>query len=283
MSCILKIRELYQELTSTEQKIADYIMEQDVNVSILSVAELAALVQTSPPSIVRFAKKLGYTGYQEMKIGLARDAVRQDTQQDKVYEAVTIHDSTKDVIYKIGKENMNAIEETISILDEETMTKAISAMIQAHNINIFGVGASGLVGLDLQYKLMRINKRASMYMDSHTQLSSSIHLGKGDVAVGISHSGKTLETYKSMEAAKKRGATTISITKYGKNPLGDLADINLYTASVEKSLRTGAIASRIAQLTIVDILFIGIARNNYNEISKYIQTTREMVEDFKLK
>lgn len=283
MSCILKIRELYQELTSTEQKIADYIMEQDVNVSILSVAELAALAKTSPPSIVRFAKKLGYTGYQEMKIGLARDAVRQDAQQDKVYEAVTIHDSTKDVIYKIGKENMNAIEETISILDEETMTKAISAMIQAHNINIFGVGASGLVGLDLQYKLMRINKRASMYMDSHTQLSSSIHLGKGDVAVGISHSGKTLETYKSMEAAKKRGATTISITKYGKNPLGDLADINLYTASVEKSLRTGAIASRIAQLTIVDILFIGIARNNYNEISKYIQTTREMVEDFKLK
>jgi DNA-binding MurR/RpiR family transcriptional regulator len=283
LSCILKIRELYQELTSTEQKIADYIMEQDVNVSILSAAELAALVKTSPPSIVRFAKKLGYAGYQEMKIGLAKDAVRQDTQQDKVYEAVTIHDSTKDVIYKIGKENMNAIEETISILDEETMTKAISAMIQAHNINIFGVGASGLVGLDLQYKLMRINKRASMYMDSHTQLSSAIHLGKGDVAVGISHSGKTLETYKSMEAAKKRGATTISITKYGKSPLGDLADINLYTASVEKSLRTGAIASRIAQLTIIDILFIGIARNNYNEISKYIQTTREMVEDFKLK
>lgn len=282
MSCIIKIREAYQELTPTEQKIADYIMEEGVEVSILSAAELAELVKTSPPSIVRFARKLGYAGFQEMKLALAKDAALQDKLQDKVYEAVSIHDSTKEIINKIGKENMNAIEETISLLDQEAMTQAIDVLNKAHNINIFGVGASGLVGLDLQYKLMRINKKASMYMDSHTQLSSAIHLSKGDVAIGISHSGRTLEVYKSVETAKSRGATTISITKYGKNPLSDLADINLFTASVEKSLRTGAIASRIAQLTIIDILFIGVARENFNEISEYIQTTREIVEDFKL-
>lgn len=282
MSCILKIREIYNELTPTEQRIADYITKQGVEVSTLSAAELAEQVQTSPPSIVRFARKLGYAGFQEMKLGLAKDAALQDNQQDKVYEAVGVNDSTKEIIFKIGKENMNAIDETTRLLDEAAITEGIKVMSEANNINIFGVGASGLVGLDLQYKLMRINKKASMYMDSHTQLASAIHLSKGDVAVGISHSGRTLETYKAIKAAKERGATTISITKYGKNPLSELADINLYTASVEKSLRTGAIASRIAQLTIVDILFVGIARNNFNEISKYIQTTREVVDDFKL-
>lgn len=282
MSCILKIREVYQELTPTEQKIADYIIEQGAEVSALSAAELAELVKTSPPSVIRFARKLGYAGFQDMKLGLAKDAVLQDKQQDKLYEAVGLHDSTKEIIYKIGKENINAIEETTTLLDEEAISKAIHSMSKANSINIFGVGASGLVGLDLQYKLMRINKKASMYMDSHTQMASAIHLGKGDVAIGISHSGRTLEVYKSLETAKARGATTISITKYGKNPLSDLSDINLFTASVEKNLRTGAIASRIAQLTIVDILFIGIARENFNDISKYIQTTREIVEDFKL-
>ncbi len=282
MSCILKIREVYQELTPTEQKIADYIMAEGYEVSTLSAAELAELVKTSPPSIVRFARKLGFSGFQDMKLGLAKDAARQDNQQDKLYEAVGLQDSTKEIIYKIGKGNINAIEETISLLEEAAITKAIESMSKANNINIFGVGASGLVGLDLQYKLMRINKKASMYMDSHTQMASAIHLGKGDVAIGISHSGRTLEIYKSVETAKERGATTISITKYGKNPLSDLADINLYTASVEKNLRTGAIASRIAQLTIVDILFIGIARENFSDISGYVQTTREMVEDFKL-
>lgn len=282
MSCILKIREIYQELTPTEQKIANYILEHGEDISIMSAAELGDLVKTSPPSIIRFARKLGYGGFQEMKLGLAKDAAIQDKQQDKVYEAVGVHDSTKDIIYKIGKENMNAIEETMSVIDEDSMSKAIDAMIAAKHINIYGVGASGLVGLDLQYKLMRINKRSSMYMDSHTQLASAIHVGRGDVAVGISHSGRTLEIYKAIEVAKERGATTISITKYGKNPLSDLADINIFTASVEKNLRTGAIASRIAQLTIIDILFVGIARKNFNEISKYIQTTRDIVEDFKV-
>jgi len=282
LSCILKIREVYQELTPTEQKIANYVLEHGDEVSVLSVAELGELVKVSPPSIVRFAKKLGYAGYQEMKLGLAKDAALQYKQEDKVYEAVSIHDSTKEIIYKIGNQNINAIEETMSVLDEAEIAQAIDVMTKANYINIYGVGASGLVGLDLQYKLMRINKKSSMYMDSHTQLASSIHMGKGDVAIGISHSGRTTEVYKAIETAKNRGATTISITKYGKNPLSDLAGINLFTASVEKNLRTGAIASRIAQLTIIDILFIGIARNNFSEISKYIQTTRQIVEDFKL-
>ncbi|SNS58156.1 transcriptional regulator, RpiR family [Anaerovirgula multivorans] len=282
MSCILKIREVYQEFTPTEKKIANYVMENGDEIVSLSAAELGEQVGTSAPSVVRFARKLGYTGFQEMKLGLAKDAVLQDRQQDKVYEAVSIHDSTKEIIYKIGQENMNAIEETSSLLDEDAVTEAIDAMTKARHINIYGVAASGLVGLDFQYKLMRINKRSSMYMDSHTQLASAIHMGKEDVAVGISHSGRTLEIFKAMGTAKKRGATTISITKYGKNPLSDLADINLFTASVEKNLRTGAIASRIAQLTIIDILFVGIARNNFNEISKYIQDTREIVEDFKV-
>jgi len=282
LSCILKIKEVYQDLTPTEQKIAKYVIEHGDEVSVLSAAELGELVKTSPPSIIRFAKKLGYTGFQEMKLGLAKDAALQYKQEDKIYEAVSVNDSIKEIIYKIGKENMNAIESTMSVLDEEEMTRAIHAIIKANHINIYGVGASGLVGVDLQYKLMRINKRSSMYMDSHTQLASSIHMGRGDVAVAISHSGRTMETYKAIETAKKRGATIISITKYGKNPISDLADINLFTASVEKNLRTGAIASRIAQLTIIDILFVGIARNNFNQISKHIQATREIVEDFKL-
>ena len=282
MSCILKIREIYQQFTQTEQKIANYIINNGEEVSALSTAELGERVKTSAPSVVRFARKLGYSGFQEMKLAVAKDIALQEKQQDKVYEAVSVNDSTKEIIYKIGKENIKAIEETMSVVDEEAISKAIDAMTNANHINIYGVAASGLVGLDLQYKLMRINKKSSMYMDSHTQLASAIHMKKGDVALGISHSGRTLEVYKSIEAAKKRGAVTISITKYGKSPLSSLADINLFTASVEKNLRSGAIASRIAQLTIIDILFVGIARNKFTDITQYIQDTREIVQDFKV-
>lgn len=277
------MREIFDELTASEKKIANYIFNNSESASKLSTGELAELSGTSAASITRFARKLGFDGFQELKIDIAKSvAVNMSNGDESVYEAVSINDSTREIIQKIALGNINAIEETISVLDEESISQAIKAVSKAEKIYIYGVGASGLVGLDLQYKLMRINKQANMFLDSHSQLASAIYIKKNDVAIGISHSGRTLEVYKALEAAKKQGATTISITKYGKQPVSDVADINLYTASVEKNLRTGAIASRIAQLTVVDIVFIGVARNNFGEITKYLQRTREIVEDLKL-
>ncbi|QUH18825.1 MurR/RpiR family transcriptional regulator [Alkaliphilus sp. B6464] len=277
------MREVFNELTPSEKKIANYIFNNSENVSKLSTGELAEVSKTSAASITRFARKLGFDGFQELKIDIAKSvAINGNTGDDSVYEAVRIHDNTREIIQKIALGNIKAIEETVSVIDEEAISKSITAINMAKKINIYGVGASGLVGLDLQYKLMRINKQANMFLDSHTQLASAIHIKKGDVAIGISHSGRTLEVYKALEAAKKQGAITISITKYGKHPISDLADINIYTASVEKHLRTGAIASRIAQLTVVDILFIGVAKDNFGEITRYLQHTREIVDDLKL-
>ncbi|MHB1392190.1 MAG: MurR/RpiR family transcriptional regulator [Clostridia bacterium] len=282
MSCILRIREIFEELTPAEKKLASYVLEHGDQVVSLAASDFAELCDTSPASVIRFVKKLGFEGLQDFKIDIVKGLAIKLNNQENVYEAVTVHDSTMDIVNKIAKGNIKAIEDTIGVLDEESVSEAIKALIEANHINIYGVGASGLVAQDLQYKLMRISKSVSMYMDSHTQLSSSIHMKKGDVAIGISHSGRTLEVYKSLERSKQRGAKTISITKYGNSPISEIADIKLYTASVEKHLRTGAIASRIAQLTVVDIIFIGVARNNYSDIAKFIQDTRDMVEDLKI-
>lgn len=282
MSCILKIREIFEELTPAEKKLASYVLEHGDQVVSLAASDFAELCETSPASVIRFVKKLGFEGLQDFKMDIVKGLALKLNDQENVYEAVTVHDSTKDIINKIAMGNIKAIEDTVGVLDEESVSEAIKALIEAKHINIYGVGASGLVAQDLQYKLMRISKSVSMYTDSHTQLTSSIHMKKGDVAIGISHSGRTLEVYKALEKSRQRGAKTISITKYGNSPISEVADIKLYTASVEKHLRTGAIASRIAQLTVVDIIFIGVARNNYSEIAKFIQDTRDMVEDLKI-
>jgi len=282
LSCILKIREVYEELTPAEKKLANYVLEHGEQVVGLAASDFAELCETSPASVIRFVKKLGFEGLQDFKIDIAKSLALKFNTQENIYEAVTVHDSTMDIVNKIARGNIKAIEDTVGVLDEESVSAAIKALIEANHINIYGVGASGLVAQDLQYKLMRISKSVSMYMDSHTQLSSSIHMKKGDVAIGISHSGRTLEVYKALEKSKQRGAKTISITKYGNSPISEIADIKLYTASVEKHLRTGAIASRIAQLTVVDIIFLGVARNNYGDIAKFIQDTRDMVEDLKI-
>lgn len=283
MSSILRINNLMESFTPSEKKLAKYIINNLDAVSNLSSAELADYAGTSAASVIRFSRKLGYEGFQELKISIAKDIVLSNVNDDKVYEAVSVKDSISDTINKIAGQNICAIEETVKLMDEESIKKAVEVMKNAKHIHLFGVGASALVATDLQYKLVRIDIPVSMYMDSHTQLVSATNIRKNEVAIGISHGGKTVETYKALEMAKKKGAITISITKYGSNPISNICDINIFTTGVEEGLRAGAIASRIAQLTVIDILYIGIAKQNFNKVSNSLKQSSKIVEDFKLK
>ncbi|MCT4622398.1 MAG: MurR/RpiR family transcriptional regulator [Schleiferiaceae bacterium] len=282
MSCILRMKELQKEFTGTEKKIAKYILENPSAVSKHNAASLGDICQASAASIIRFSKKIGYKGFSEFKIALAAEVGKMGSEEDEIYEAVKKQDTTKEIIQKIGQGNIQAIADTLQILDEEQIEKAIRELSEAKQIAIFGVGASGLVAQDFAHKLMRIGKNVVIYSDSHSQLAAAVHLKTGDVAFGISHSGKSLETHKCLQKAKENGATVISLTKYGHNPISQLADIPIYVAGEEKNLRTAAIVSRIAQLTVIDILFIGIAKQDFSHISEVIQSTRLMVEPFKL-
>ncbi|MFZ5969055.1 MAG: MurR/RpiR family transcriptional regulator [Bacillota bacterium] len=283
MSIILKIKERKEEFTQSESKLASYILEHASEIFNLSIHSLAELSQTSAASIVRFCQKIGYDGFQEFKIDLVKDVTQSEGDKEVVYEDITIYDTVEEIMKKISYENIKVIENTIKLMDTDQVEKAIRAITKGKVIYLYGVGASGLVAMDFQYKLMRIKKNASMYLDSHTQLASSVHIGKDDVAIGISYSGRTLETYKAIETAKEKGATTISITKYGNNPLSEISDINIFVAGLEQNIRVGAISSRIAQLMAVDVLFVGVAKQDFGLVSKYIQDTRKIVEDLKLK
>lgn len=282
MGVVLKINEIKDQLTNSEQKIASCILDNSHKVYNMSIHELADWCSTSSSSIVRFCRKMGFDGFKEFKIELAKDVADSEKSKDIVYEDVSVDDSIQAVINKISSGNIKSIENTLELLDSYEVEKAINALDKANNVYLYGIGASGLVAMDFQYKLMRINRNAFMYLDSHTQLSTSVNIQKDDVAVAISHSGKTLEVFKAIDMANMKGATTISITKYGDNPVSNVSDIKLYVGGIEQNLRVGAIASRIAQLTVVDILFVGLARKNFKVVSDYLKGTKEIVEDFKI-
>ncbi|SHK46756.1 SIS domain-containing protein [Paramaledivibacter caminithermalis DSM 15212] len=147
-----------------------------------------------------------------MKISIAKDVALNNINQENVYEAIKVNDSIKDVINKIARQSINAIEDTIKLINEEAIRDVIEAMKNASHI--YGVGASALVAKDLQYKLVRINVPVSMYMDSHTQLTLAANINSNEVAIGISHSGTKLETFKALEMAKKNGAQTMTYTRF---------------------------------------------------------------------
>lgn len=278
-----RIKSMKDNLTESEKKISKYILENPSKVYKYSIKDLAKLIGTSTSSIVRFCQKLGYERFQDFKINLAIEQSNIEEEKTVIYEDVRLNDNIDEIVDKISMLNIKSIEDIKDFTDRKELERAIEVLNKADSIYLYGIGASGLVAMDFQYKLMRIGKKALMYLDTHSQLASTVNISKGDAAIAISHSGKTVEVYKAVEKAKNLGATIISITKYGNNPISKKSDIKLQVGDIERTLRVGAIASRIAQLTIIDILLMGLVKSDYPNISEKLIGSSNMVEDFKLK
>jgi DNA-binding MurR/RpiR family transcriptional regulator len=138
------------------------------------------------------------------------------------------------------------------------------------------------VALDLQQKLHRIGRVSFAWNDTHIMLTSAAVLRQGDVAVGISHTGATTDTVEALRTARQHGATTVALTNFPRSPISEVADLVLTTAARETTFRSGAMASRIAQLTVIDCLFIGVAQRHLSDAMGALEATRDAVGPHRL-
>jgi DNA-binding MurR/RpiR family transcriptional regulator len=161
------------------------------------------------------------------------------------------------------------------------LKKAVRVLQQARQIDIYGVATSGIVAQDLYQKLVRIGKRTNMFTDSHMQITSAATLAEGDAVLAISYSGETPEIIDALRCAKERGATVISLTKYGPNKLASLSHIQLFTSTLEAGIRRGDMASRIAQLYVVDILFTGLLSTSFDEYVPKLEESFQLVAQYR--
>ncbi|WP_331436862.1 MurR/RpiR family transcriptional regulator [Gordoniibacillus kamchatkensis] len=167
------------------------------------------------------------------------------------------------------------MQETAEIMNYEALSKAVEALRQAGSIHFFGVGASGIIAHDAQLKFVRVNKSTSTSVDFHLSAIQVAQCGAGDVVCGISFSGETYEVRKLLELAKEKGATTISLTSYGLSPISEIADINLYvSAKQEQVFRSAATSSRLAQLHLIDILFMCVLTSQYENSIRRLDEVR---------
>jgi len=271
--CCLKIKESLNGLTKKEKLVAEYVLKFPSEVSKMSIDELAKACVTSPSSVVRLCKSLGYAGYKDFCRMLTAD-VSANREEDIVYEDVRPGDDLPSIARSVSMGNVKAIESTLQILSPEQLEMAVNAISEASRVDFYGVGSSCLVAMDAHNKFVRINKTCNANADPHVQILSATTLKKGDVAVFISYSGETRDILTIADVAKKTSATIISITKYGKNSLITLSDICLSTFSTENLIRSGAMSSRVSQLTIIDILYTAVASKNYEKVKPYLDKSR---------
>lgn len=280
MSCTYKIKEGISNFTGTEKKLAEYILEnKDITIKC-SAQELADRVGVSAAAVVRFAKRLGYKGFTAFKVELAKTESEEEEEDKSVI--IQRDDKLKDIVRKVGTVNRNIIDETIKLMNIDVLEEAVKAILDGRNIYLYGIGASGLVAMDLHYKLSRINITTIYNYDSHVQLTTAVNIKKDDVAIGISYSGETKEIALALKKAKENGAKIIGITKYAKSTISKISDINLYLPSQEKELRIGAISSRASALLVTDILFLSVARERFDKTEQSLVDTRKIINELKL-
>ena len=244
------------QLTKQERRAVDFIQGNRDGIIHLSITDLALQSRVSESTLTRLCVKLGYPGFQAMKISIAQEVVNS---QAKIHEELSPDDSPQEIIDKVFESSVQALQMTRAILGSAEIAQSISALTKANKIVIIGSGNSGSVAMDAHHKFLRLGLNAHGYTDSHMQMIAVSGVAVGDVVMGISHSGSSVGIKQALAFAKSMGATTISITSYGISPLSQISDIRLHTNAREVKYRSYAISSRLAELAIIDTLYTGIA------------------------
>ena len=276
--CLFKTKSKLKALTDAEAKVANYVLENYQEILNMTVTELAEKAQSSDATVVRFCKSIGYKGYQEFKISLAQDMIvpfkhlNPELDQD---------DDTAEITKKIFESEIAVLEETLHVVDLNEMERAAVAISSANKVELFGCGGSAYVGLDAMHKFLKIGIECSIHSDVDTQAMAASLLKKGDVAVGISHSGCNKNVIECLKLAKKSGALTVGLTTQGKSPMLKNCDIVLFTSTKETVFKSESVSARIAQLAVIDSLVASVALKNYEQCYDAIQKTRNATADRK--
>ena len=271
----VKVKSIFDQLSNAERNAAQYFLNNANSIFDKPIAVLAKESQTTQAAWVRFCKSLGFKGLKELKksffVQIQMPASENTYENYTVYSDINGYKSVEEISANVMQSGICAITDTVKLIDSATMEKAAKAIMKAHSVKLFGVSASALVAEDFYYKLLRIGKNACFSKDSHVQLTYAANISPADAAVIISHSGATAEIIEILDAVKKRGAVGIAVTRFSKKNYLNNADIILYSSAPEIYRRSGAMSSRIAQLTVIDVLFSTIAHQNYRAIEKNLE------------
>jgi DNA-binding MurR/RpiR family transcriptional regulator len=277
---LVEVRALLPSLRQSERRIAEALLADPEGFATRSMAEIAELADTSTTTVVRFTRRAGYARFRDLRHDLTEQNLRERLASSAgVAPAADISpgDSLSDVVAKIAMNETLSIADTAEVLDIDALAAAVEAIAGAARVDIHGIGASSVVGVDLQRKLSRIGRIALEWPEAHAAWTAAAVLDERAVAIAISHSGSTAGVVEFLRIAKATGATTIAITNHERSPLAALADIVLRTAARETPLRSAALGSRIAQLMVVDCVFTGVAQADYEASVAAIEKTHQAV------
>jgi RpiR family transcriptional regulator, carbohydrate utilization regulator len=271
---IVKIKAIYTSLSSREKAVADYILKNPQEIIHLSITEFSENSSVAEATIFRFCKRLGFRGYQAFKIALASEVVEPIK---NIHEEIKEEDKVLTLAEKVFTGHIEAIKDTLNLLDGQVLENIVETLSRATRIDFYGSGGSSAIAMDAYHKFLRTGINCHAHSDGHQQIISAALLGPGQAAIGISHSGSNKDVIEALRIAKANGAATIAITNHYKSPLTKEADYVLYTTSRETYFRSEALASRLVQLSLIDVLHVAVSVRKQEETLGNLQKIREAI------
>ncbi len=275
MSVLIKLRD-NRNLSVAENQVREYILKYPKKVMEYTVYDLARESFTSPATIVRLCKKIDIKGFARLKVLLAEETKYFQDMKLNLLDTTTIEkeDSPRAIIEKITNIAVKTIEETRVLVNEKVLMEVVRLMEKAVIIDFYGAGASNMVAMDGQFKFMRIGKNVITYQLYDRQYVQAVNSDASHVGIIVSYSGETKEMIQIAGILQKNGTPVVAVTSSGENSLNRIADYNLFVTAKETVFRSGAMASRTAQLYIIDLLYALYCSLNYDENIQKIQQTR---------
>lgn len=271
-----------QQLRKSERKVCEFVLGHLQDVIHMRIVDLASAAGVSEPTVVRFCRAIGCTGFQDFKLGLAQLLATQKSPGPRDFEGFQIAegDSVADLGVKVFDATLATLTQVRDAINPQAIEAAIEAITQAKRVEFYGFGASAAVAADAQHKFFRLQISTSAYSDPHIQTMSAMSLGMNDVVVAISQSGKTRALVDAIKLANAAGAKTIALAPTD-SPVALASQIPIYIDAEEEVEIYTPLSSRIAHLVVIDLIAVGVAQRIGPPISKHLQALHKSLMPFR--
>ncbi len=262
-------------LTPLEARVVDTITGRSDLSEATALRDVAKDAGVSDALVVKIAKKLGFNGFRDFRAALVS---YNSLDVASLHREISPDDSSADIIQKVFRTSMQALEETMSIIDVPAFERAADMLHRARHRDFYGLGGSAQIARDVAHKFLRIGLRVAVHDDAHMMLMSAAMLGPDDAVMVFSHSGTTTAVVEALDLARRRGARCIAVSNYDGSPVARIADVVLCSTAQGSPLLGENAAARIAQLNIMDALFVAVAQRDLSSAEANLARTRRAVE-----
>lgn len=278
---IANIHNKFKELTVTEQKIASFVLANPSETVRLTAKELAFRCETAPSAVIRFCKSLNLDGFSEFKIQLASEIGDNGKKDVTKLPSFSATDSVAGVFEKVFASGINTLKDTLSMIDMSNAERIAKVIKKANHLFLFGVGTSSVLVIDAQYRFSQLGLNVTGCTDALFMNVTAINMKKGDVVIGISHSGRTKAVVDALARAKESGATTVAITSFQNAPLANNADYSVCVFADEENYPVEAVSARMAHMCLIDAFTMTLATMEYSEFEKHAMGRNRILEEIR--